>query len=256
MKNCWFKIRRAKLSRNVVSPCEAFPPRHPPTSQCMQPLPWWKIAQIVGNPTGVREGRGWASRNMKKMRRSWFFLTSSMGWPLSSSSMERRSFLSSTCKLFVRCTQRGWASIQWMDGWTQADIQLTLTPILTLLQYFFFIETCMPLHLLLPSLLTADLEVLFRTEGLYLVFQSNNFNVWVDTIDEEPWVLLHSIMYDSLLSKYVITALSYNNYVIFLDRSNWNLLCREVITAYFSSFVSEWVAFMGKKKIMHAQNSL
>lgn len=114
---------------------------------------------------------------------------------------------------------------------------------------FFFIETCMPLHLLLPSLLTADVEVLFRTEGLYLVFQSNNFNVWVDTIDEEPWVLLHSIMYDSLLSKYVITALSYNNYVIFLDRSNWNLLCREVITAYFSSFVSEWVAFMGKKKL-------
>lgn len=57
-------------------------------------------------------------------------------------------------------------------------------------------------------------------------------------------------MCDSPLSKYIITALSYNNYVIFLDRSNWNLLCREVITAYFSSFVSEWVAFMGKKLCM------
>jgi len=57
-------------------------------------------------------------------------------------------------------------------------------------------------------------------------------------------------MCDSPLSKYIITDLSYNNYVIFLDRSNWNLLCREVITAYFSSFVSEWVAFMGKKLCM------
>ena len=60
----------------------------------------------------------------------------------------------------------------------------------------------------------------------------------------------HSIMYDSLLSKYVITALSYNNYVIFLDRSNWNPLWREVITAYFRSLVSEWVEFMGKKLCM------
>lgn len=143
------------------------------------------------------------------------------------------------------------------DGWLNGHKQTynMSSHLFSLFSSIFFIETCMPLHLLLPSLLTADVEVLFRTQGLYLVFQSNNFNVWVDTIDEEPWVLLHSIMYDSLLSKYVITALSYNNYVIFLDRSNWNLLCREVITAYFSSFVSEWVAFMGKK-IMHAQNSL
>lgn len=40
-------------------------------------------------------------------------------------------------------------------------------------------------HLSLPSILTTD-EKVFRTRGLYLVFQSNNLNVRVHTIGKEP----------------------------------------------------------------------
>lgn len=87
------------------------------------PAPIGKLVQIARNPAGVREGRGWVCKNTKnKMRRrSWFFLTPSTGWPLSS--MERWSSLSAPCKFLVRCTQRGCPRLWWMEGWRWMDVR-------------------------------------------------------------------------------------------------------------------------------------
>lgn len=55
------------------------------------------------------------------------------------------------------------------DGWTQVDAQHILSSLFSCFSNF-SIQRCMPHHLSLPSILTADEKVLFRTQGLYLVF--------------------------------------------------------------------------------------
>lgn len=163
-----------------MKPCLLLVLPHP--SAC-RPCLRCKIVQIARNPAEVREGRGWVRKNMKKkMRRSWFFLTSSTGWPLSSASVERWSYLSAPCRFLVRCTQNGsqdsdgwiegWMD-RWKDGWTDGQTQLDTQHILSsLFSHFsnFSIQICMPCHLSLPLVLTADEKVLFRTQGLSLVF--------------------------------------------------------------------------------------
>lgn len=117
------QIQPAELLGNRTSPCEALAPPHPQHGQTLLPL---GNVQTDRNPAGVREGRGWGCKNMdKKMRRrrSWFFLTSSTGWPVSLSSKERWSFLSAPCKFLVRCTQRGCPRLWWMEGWTWMDVR-------------------------------------------------------------------------------------------------------------------------------------
>lgn len=87
------------------------------------------------------------------------------------------SFLQIPCEMHAeRIPRLRWMDTGmdgWKDGWTDGQTQLDTQHILSsLFSHFsnFSIQICMPCHLSLPSVLTADEKVLFRTQGLSLVF--------------------------------------------------------------------------------------
>lgn len=166
MQNCW------ETGQAPVKPCLLLILPHPRAGSAST----GKCANSQESSWG-REGRGCKNtkkemrrRMMMMRRRNWFFLISSTGWPLSLSSMERWSFLSAPSKFLVRCTQRGFPRLWWVEGWTWTDVRTEAETRLLLSCFSTFpTQICLSHHLSLPSILTTD-EKVFRTQGLYLVF--------------------------------------------------------------------------------------